>query len=179
MDPGCGLMLLHWSTFHPARFHDEITEWIGGYFDYETGPEPRKWYSRIQTWSQEVSLTSMAHPVLRGVRPFELKDEYYYHLRFRASDRRLLPILQVLPPGEESLDTVAWCLERKDGGRGFAFTGGHFHDSWWLPEFRRMLLNAVVWTSGCEVPEGGIVSALPPRQKVVILTGDQHPAHHS
>ena len=26
--------------------------------------------------------------------------------------------------------------------------------------------------------EGGIVSALPPRQKVVILTGDQHPAHH-
>ena len=31
MDRGCGLMLLHWSTFHPARFHDEITEWIGGY----------------------------------------------------------------------------------------------------------------------------------------------------
>ena len=46
MDRGCGLMLLHWSTFQPARFHDEITEWIGGYFDYETGPEPRKWYSR-------------------------------------------------------------------------------------------------------------------------------------
>ena len=94
MDRGCGLMLLHWSTFHPARFHDEITEWIGCYFDYETGPEPRKWYSRIQTWSQEVSLTSMAHPVLRGVRSFELKDEYYYHLRFRASDRRLQPILR-------------------------------------------------------------------------------------
>ena len=177
MDRGCGLMLLHWSTFHPARFHDEITEWIGGYFDYETGPEPRKWYSRIQTWSQEVSLASMAHPVLRGVRPFELKDEYYYHLRFRTSDRRLQPILQVHPPGEESLDTVAWCLERKDGGRGFAFTGGHFHDSWWLPDFRRMLLNAVVWTSGCEVPEDGVVSALSSRQKVVILTGDQHPAH--
>ena len=30
MDRGCGLMLLHWSTFHPARFHDEITACLCG-----------------------------------------------------------------------------------------------------------------------------------------------------
>src|SRR5919108_512058 len=38
MKRGCGLVQFHWSTFNPARFHDPITEWVGGYFDYETGP---------------------------------------------------------------------------------------------------------------------------------------------
>jgi len=178
MNRGCGLMLLHWSTFHPSRFHDQITEWVGGYFDYETGPEPRRWFSRIQTWEDRVHLASPGHPVLEGVQPFDLKDEYYYHLRFRPADSRLQHILQVEPPGEEGGSyTVAWAVEREQGARGFGFTGGHFHDSWWLPDFRRMLLNAVLWTAGCEVPKGGVQSELAPRQQVMILTGHQHPAH--
>src|ERR1043165_2534330 len=40
MKRGCGLVLFHWSTFHPVRVHDQITEWVGGYFDYQTGPAP-------------------------------------------------------------------------------------------------------------------------------------------
>jgi type 1 glutamine amidotransferase len=177
MDRGCGIMVLHWSTFHPARHHDEITEWIGGYFDYETGPGPRKWFSKIQTWEDTVQLASPKHPILKGVEPFKLKDEYYYNIKFRESDPRLVPIFKVNPPNETKPDTVAWAVERTNGSRGFGFTGGHFHDSWWIPGFRRMLLNAVVWTSGHEVPDAGIQSELTPRFKTMILTGNNHPAH--
>lgn len=177
MDRGCGLMLLHWSTFHPARHHHAITEWIGGYFDYETGPGPRKWFSKIQTWEDTVQLAAPDHPILRGVQPFKLKDEYYYNIKFREADPRLQPIMKVEPPGEDPADTVAWSVERDNGARGFGFTGGHFHDSWWIPDFRKMLLNAVVWTAGLDVPKKGITSKLEDRFKVMILTGDNHPAH--
>ncbi len=177
MDRGCGIMLLHWSTFHPARFHDDITEWIGGYFDYETGTGPRKWFSKIQTWTDTVQLATPSHPILNGVSPFELKDEYYYNIKFRQADPRLSPILKVHPPNESEADTVAWAVERVNGARGFGFTGGHFHDSWWIPDFRRLLLNAITWTSGLKVPEQGIDSELSTRFKTMILTGNNHPAH--
>ncbi|MDG1892459.1 MAG: ThuA domain-containing protein [Verrucomicrobiota bacterium] len=177
MKRGCGLMLLHWSTFHPSRYHEALTEWNGAYFDYETGAGPRKWFSRIQTWEDTVTLATPQHPVLRGVQPFRLKDEYYYNLRFRENDTRVRAILKVEPPGGEGSETVAWAVERHDGSRGFGFTGGHFHESWWIPGFRRMLLNAVVWTAGAPIPEQGIQSVIEPRFKVLILTGEHHPAH--
>lgn len=177
MDRGCGFVQLHWSTFNPSRLHDEITEWVGGYFDYETGQTPNKWFSAIQTWEQEVRIASAGHPVSRGVLPFNLKDEYYYNLKFRQNDPRLTPILEVDPPGVDRSHVVAWTVEREDGGRGFGFTGGHFHDSWWIPGFRKMLLNAVVWSTGHEVPEEGVDVPLPDPARILIVTGHNHPAH--
>src|SRR5438132_9356467 len=49
MKRGCGVVFFHWSTFNPRRAHDQITEWVGGYFDYENGTGPQHWYSAIQT----------------------------------------------------------------------------------------------------------------------------------
>ena len=47
---------------------------------------------------------------------------------------------------------------RRDGGRGFGFTGGHFHWNWGHDEFRQLVLNAIVWAAKAEVPEGGVPS---------------------
>jgi hypothetical protein len=52
---------------------------------------------------------------------------------------------------------VAWAYERKDGHRGFGFTGGHFHWNWGNDEFRQVVLNAIVWTAHREVPEDGVL----------------------
>ena len=50
MKRGCGLVLLHWCTFVPSKpAGEKILDWVGGYFDYETGPPPRGWYSKIRT----------------------------------------------------------------------------------------------------------------------------------
>ena len=46
-----------------------------------------------------------------------------------------------------------------NGGRGFGFTGGHFHKNWADDNFRRIVLNAVVWIAKGIVPEGSIKSA--------------------
>jgi hypothetical protein len=52
-----------------------------------------------------------------------------------------------------------WAVERSDGGRGFGFTGGHFHLNWQNDDQRRLLLNALVWLAKLDVPSGGIDSA--------------------
>jgi hypothetical protein len=47
MDRGCGLVAIHWSVFVPNdRGGPEFLEWIGGYFDYQSGPPPRNWRRR-------------------------------------------------------------------------------------------------------------------------------------
>ncbi len=174
MNRGCGFVNFHWTTFHPAREHDRITEWVGGYFDYETGPAPRKWYSAIETKEWPVALPSPRHPIARGVRPFRVREEFYYRIRFRDVDPRLVPLAAVAD-GREGV--VGWAVERDDGGRGFGFTGGHFYANWWNTDFRRFILNAIVWSSGAEVPPGGVESNLEERFRTLVVTGHNHPAH--
>jgi hypothetical protein len=55
---------------------------------------------------------------------------------------------------------MMWAVERKDGGRGFGFTGGHFHDNWGNDPFRKIVLNALVWLAQAEVPGGGVKSSV-------------------
>jgi type 1 glutamine amidotransferase/glucose/arabinose dehydrogenase len=176
MKRGCGLIFHHWSTFHPMKFQDQILEWNGGFFDYESGPPAGKWYSKIETKEWTTALGAPAHPVARGVNPFKVKEEFYYKLRFRENDPRLQFILQK-DASETPASAVAWAVERRDGGRGFGFTGGHFFANWWVPEFRRLVLNAIAWTAKIEVPEGGVDSPLEEPVRALILTGHHHPAH--
>jgi type 1 glutamine amidotransferase len=177
MRRGCGLVLFHWSTFNPRRVHEQMTEWVGGYFDYESGNTPNKWFSAIQTREWTTAVATPEHPITRGVKPFKVTEEFYFNLRFRENDSRLRPILLKEPGGDTLANTVGWAVERADGGRGFGFTGGHFYKNWWLPDFRRLVLNAVAWTARLEVPSGGVRSDPGERFRALIVTGHNHPAH--
>ncbi|MCX6917466.1 MAG: hypothetical protein NT167_31270, partial [Verrucomicrobia bacterium] len=42
------------------------------------------------------------------------------------------------------------------GGRGFGFTGGHFHRNWANDNYRKVVLNAILWTAKVEVPANGV-----------------------
>ena len=55
---------------------------------------------------------------------------------------------------------MLWAVERKDGGRGFGFTGGHFHDNWGNNNYRKVVLNALLWVAKADVPEGGVESTV-------------------
>ncbi len=186
MDRGCGLVAIHWTVFVPRRHGgDEFLEWIGGYFDFESGDAPNKWYSKIQTTATSPKPATPDHPICRGLAPFPLREEYYYNIRFRPNDPRLTPILSTPIPDEAKEQVVAWAVERKDRGRGFGFTGGHFFENWGQENFRRMVLNAILWTAHAEVPAAGVQSAsplaaaVPPREPIqaLIVTGHQHVAH--
>ena len=54
---------------------------------------------------------------------------------------------------------MAWATEREDGGRGFGFTGAHFHWNWADPNFRKLVLNAIAWCAKAEVPVEGVSDA--------------------
>lgn len=51
---------------------------------------------------------------------------------------------------------TAWATQRADGGRGFGCSGGHDHWNWGNPQFRKLMLNAIVWTAGVDVPADGV-----------------------
>ena len=52
-------------------------------------------------------------------------------------------------------EVLAWAVERPDGGRGFGFTGAHSHKNWGDPNFRKLVLNAILWTAKLDVPPAG------------------------
>ncbi|MFM7292196.1 MAG: ThuA domain-containing protein, partial [Planctomycetia bacterium] len=124
---------------------------------------------------------AQGHPITRGVKPFETNDEWYYHMRFREPTTGATAILSAVPPdatrerpdgphsnnpvvrdgkGKGLREVLAWAYERPDGGRGFGCTGAHFHRNWSNDDFRTMMLNALVWTAGLEVPTAGVASAV-------------------
>ena len=172
-----GQALLHHHMQATGGVHEQITEWVGGYFDYEKGTAANKWFSAIKTWEGPVTLGSPQHPISRGVKPFSVKEEFYFNLRFRENDDRVKPIIVTRPPGDSKDYVVGYAVERQDGGRGFGFTGGHFYENWWIEDFRRTMLNAIVWTAGVDVPEGGVASVLDEPIRLLIVTGHNHPAH--
>ena len=192
MKRGCGFSVLHFSTFAPDKWGEEMLTWGGGYFDWQDDTGERNWYSNIKILDTTVQLATPSHPISNGVQPeFRLKDEFYYNIRFREADPRLVPILSVpaLKSDQDLGEVVAWAVEREDGGRGFSTTTNHFFETWMYPQYRKMMLNGIVWAAGGEVPPEGVEAPFLPSRTVtldlygaerkgLILTGEDHPAHN-
>lgn len=175
MDRGVGLAVLHWACDVARDYGQrEFLDWLGGCFEQHWSVNP--------IWTAEFK-TLPEHPVTRGVKPFQLLDEWYFHLRFREQMHQVTPLLTAVPP--ESTMTrpdgpytgnpaareavkrrepqhVAWVAERANGGRGFGFTGGHYHKNWGDDDFRRLVLNGILWVARAEVPADGVASTVTP-----------------
>jgi len=153
MNQGVGLVCLHYAVEFPkGKAGDQLLDWLGGY--YETG------YSDNPHNTADV-VPKEDHPITRGVKPFRANDEWYYKIRFRPDDPRVTPILvaKSLVGHDKKTYTdqvVGWATERQDGGRAFGFTGAHFHENWGIPEFRTLVLNAILWSAKVEVPSSGV-----------------------
>jgi hypothetical protein len=149
----------------------EFKDWLGGYFEQHWSVNPH-WLADFKSLPD--------HPASRGVKPFATSDEWYFNMRFRDGMDGVTPILAAVAPEatmnrgmgthngnpevrQQVLEAkqpqvVAWAVERKDGGRGFGFTGGHFHKGWANDNQRTLVLNAIVWSAKAEVPAGGITT---------------------
>jgi hypothetical protein len=51
---------------------------------------------------------------------------------------------------------MMWVYEAPDGHRGFGFTGAHYHQNWGNENFRKLVLNALLWSAHAEVPADGV-----------------------
>ena len=187
MKRGCGFGLIHFSTFAPDAYGPQILAWSGGYFDWQDDTGARNWYSAIKTLETRVEPATVGHPALRGIAPFDLKEEFYYQIRFPLDLAGWKPLLRVPAlGGTPASQTVGWTVERPDGGRGFGTTMGHFYANWQVPAYRKYFLNLIAWSAGIEVPAAGIEASMveetdrllvPKPWKTLLLTGDDHPAH--
>jgi hypothetical protein len=163
IDQGAGWVNLHYAVDYEPRHGETVAGWMGGYYDYRISTNPH-WDADIRSLPK--------HPITRGVTPFTIRDEWYFNMRWVggaadvADARGVTPILQAIPPDGVRgtpdarkylgrLETLAWAYERADGGRGFGFTGGHNHRNWGDENFRRVVVNAILWAARAEVPEGG------------------------
>ncbi len=177
---GVGIGCMHYGVEVVAnQAGEQFKRWIGGHYE--------NMYSCNPMW--EPNFTQfVAHPITRGVQPFQIKDEWYFNMRFAdgfSADKvsldgavKFWPILVAKPSDEVRKgpyvapkgpydhivaasgrsEAMMWAVERPDGGRGFGFTGGHFHDNWSNDNFRKTVLNALVWVAKGEVPATGIES---------------------
>ena len=173
MKRGCGFLTLHYAVEPTIELGGkEFIDWMGGCFEINWSVNPH--------W--DASFTEFpAHPITSGVKPFGTNDEWYFYMRFRKGMDRVTPILSAVAPDStmerpdghhsgnptvrESVKNkekqhVAWAAERDGGGRGFGFTGGHFHQSWSNNEQRKLVLNAILWTAQADVPEQGVESTV-------------------
>ena len=154
MKKGVGLACIHYAVAPLGPHEARLLAWIGGIY--------KQGYSRNPIHTAAVKPASPAHPICRGWKPFTVKDELYYRIWFGEGPRRATPMMTaLLPPNKPKKETVAWAIERADGGRGFGFTGAHYHANWRIDPFRTMVLNAILWVAKVEVPAGGVRSTVP------------------
>jgi type 1 glutamine amidotransferase len=156
MDRGCGFLALHFTTYVPDKYGRQALEWDGGYFDYDGDPAHR---SEQKTLETDIVLASAEHPISRGVTAYHYKDEFYYKMHFADGFLNLAPLVRV--PALSTIpqeQTVAWAYQRKNGGRSVGITYGHYYDNWQRDDYRKLILNAIVWTAGVDVPLEGVQS---------------------
>jgi type 1 glutamine amidotransferase len=187
---GVGLVCIHYGVEVPKGISGQrFLQWIGGYFETDWSVNPH-WNAKFDGLPD--------HPITRGVKPFEINDEWYYHMRFSPDMTRVQPILTAIPPDstlnredgphsgnphvrqaikERRPQHLAWAFVRGDGkGRGFGFTGGHFHRNWKDDNFRKTLLNAIAWTAHVDVPATGIESKTPTEDELLANQDEPKPS---
>ena len=187
LEKGVGLMCIHY-TLDPGddRAVKQLMSWIGGSYEQHWSVNPY--------W--EASFASFPdHPVARGLKPFQIADEWYYHMRFVPDMEGVTPVLSAVPPestrrgadgphsGNPTVrarkgmsEVLAWVYERPGGGRGAGFTGMHTHWNWAQDDFRTTVLNAVVWVAKAEVPAGGVPSRRPSLEELESFLQQSRPA---
>jgi hypothetical protein len=172
MQKGVGLMCAHFGVEVPKdKGGRELQDWIGGYYEHAWSVNPI-WRPEFKEFPK--------HPIANGLRPFSAEDEWYFNMRFRPDMAGITPILTAVPsdkvrdgpyvypkgPYKHIQDAkgrpehLMWAVERADVGRGVGFTGGHFHTNWQNDNFRKSVLNALVWISKLEVPKDGVQSTV-------------------
>ncbi|CAA0118518.1 Uncharacterised protein [Halioglobus japonicus] len=159
LDEGVGVVALHYCVEVPkgSASADAMLNATGGYFE--------TWWSVNPHWTAQFTALP-PHPVTRDIKPFRLEDEWYFNMRF--VERGVTPVLSAIAPAstmdrwngahsgndtvrqlvaDEVPQVVAWAYERDGGGRGFGYTGGHYHANWDNDNARELVLNAIEWVA--------------------------------
>ena len=153
-----GVVVFHyanWVEHWIARGY--YMQWLGGLWVQMASRNP------VDEWTMTPRAPS--HPILRGVKPWTYHDEVFCRFFLPDNDPKRTDLL-IGTPAKSPVgpQVVSWAYQRDDGGRGFVMGGVDFHVNLQQhDDYRRFLLNGIVWAAGIEVPAEGVKST-PPAQ---------------
>ncbi|MGE5489306.1 MAG: ThuA domain-containing protein [bacterium] len=159
---GVGFAAFHyglWVETHSARTN--YLDWMGGVWVQSASRNP------MGLW--KIEFANPDHPILRGVKPWQFKEELFYrpYLSYEENRTDLLiahpiDIMKVTWWGAKPTGpgVAAWAFQRDDGGRGFAYGGLHATATLLDENVRKFVLNGLVWAAGMDVPPEGVESVL-------------------
>jgi hypothetical protein len=188
---GIGLVCIHYAVETTAgECGDHFLNWIGGFFEPHWSVNPH-WTPNFQNLPD--------HPITRGVSPFEINDEWYYHMRFQPELAGVTPILTDLPTSDtltrpdgphsgnpavreavlvrKEPQHVAWAYERPDGKAAVRLHRRHFHRNWADDNFRTIVERDPL--DRARVPDTGVPTDTPTADEMAPIdpkTAEKKPA---
>ena len=167
---GTSIALFHYATMFDGFDHMDILKNVSG-AAYEI------YYSVNPKWFADVYPASK-HQILNGVKPFKIYDEWYFNYRFRPEG--VEPLIEAVPTDEVynrgdgrhagnkfmraargKPQVLAWACVNPNGTRGFGFGGWHYIFNFNCDSFRKLIVNAIAWTAGFDVPKDGYSTSRP------------------
>ena len=152
---GGGLSALHWGL--GTREAPPVADFVSLFGGCHGGPD-RKY--KVDDF--RLTPSSKHHPITSVIQPFEVHDEFYYALKFPAKRPGLTLLINTHIAEDDH--AVAWAWEREDAGRSFGFTGLHFHKNWERIEYRRLVVQGILWTLKDNIPAEGLKLSLTERE---------------
>lgn len=144
---GGGLVCLHWGM--GTQKAENIEAFVNLFGGCHGGPDRR--YKVVEVTTE---LPNPKHPVVNGIGPLKIREEFYFKLKQPAGGKGITPLIKAPIEGESH--TVAWAFDRPGGGRSFGFTGLHFHENWKQESYRRLMTQGLLWSFGQDIPAKGV-----------------------
>lgn len=199
---GMGVACLHYGVEVPkGKSGDAFLDWIGGYFEAKWSVNP--WWVPAATMLAEHPITRGVGPIelndewyyhmrfrdkMEGVKPIFSALPSPRTLTTRrwkpgkpADNHHGNPAVYKAVAENKQPQHLAWAFERPEslgGGRGFGFTGAHVHWNWGHDHFRKLVVNAIAWTAGAEIPEDGIDTPTPTLEELEANQDFERPANY-
>ena len=152
MKAGMGIAVLHyanWAEHWVARRY--YLDWTGGLWIQGGSRNP------VDQW--RMTPQNPQHPILRGVKEWNYRDEVFVRFFLPPDLKRTELIVGTPARAAIGPQLASWAYERDGGGRAFVMGGPDFHDTLsTVDDFRRFLLNGIAWSAGIEIPPGGVES---------------------
>jgi type 1 glutamine amidotransferase len=149
---GGGLVALHWAM--GTKIAEPVPAYLKLFGACHGGPD-----RKTKDTDVEEKVLDRNHPITRGLNDFRLPDEWYYRLKLVPLPAHIDPLLAAQLEGKA--ETVAWAFSRPDGGRSAGFTGLHYHVNWKNENYRRFVVQAILWSVKQDIPQGGVNVDLP------------------
>jgi len=204
LSTGVGFGCIHYAVEVPrGSGGDAMLKYTGGYFETKWSVNPHwtlkeaklntdhpitngvkpfetndEWYYHMR-FKGDLSPESGVVPILSALPPPETVTGRWKVGQEDGSHNGNKAVYESVVEKKE-LQHLMWARQRpadEGSGRGFGFTGSHYHWNWANDSHRQIVLNGIAWIAKVEVPKSGVPSKTPTVDEMLENHDEQVPAN--